>query len=229
MTRQNKRIAIVSALLGWAIISAFSSGTNGISFPFPDTTLPNRMYKEVKIGGQVWMAENLNVSRFRNGDSIQEARTTEEWIRAGIDKKPVWCYFENDTANGTAFGRLYNWYAVNDARGLAPAGWRIPNNKNWMELSDYLGGDKEAGKKMKSALGWNENGNGTNESGFNALPGGGRYADGLFVYRGESTGFWSTTTDSLHTAWFRYLAGADNLNKYTLRKAGGMYVRCIKK
>lgn len=187
-------------------------------------------YKEVKIGNQVWMAENLNLDRFQNGDLIKEVKSNEEWMLAGKNKQPAWCYYQNDSANGITYGRIYNWYAITDARGLAPAGWQIPNNNHWMDLSEFLGGEREAGKKMKSITGWNNQGNGSNESGFNAEPAGGRYANGSFAFKGESVGFWSTSPDSLHTAWFRYLSAVDDLNhKYSLKKAAGMYVRCVRK
>jgi uncharacterized protein (TIGR02145 family) len=109
-------------------------------------------YKSVKIGTQTWMAENLNVERFRNGDLIPQAKTNEEWEKAGKEGKPAWCYYDNDPKNGAKYGKLYNWYAVNDPRGLAPAGWHIPTDAEWTTLGDQLGSD---GKKMKSTSGWN--------------------------------------------------------------------------
>ncbi len=108
--------------------------------------------KTVKIGTQVWTAENLDVSKFRNGDLIPEAKTEEEWTRAGINKQPAWCYYNNEAANGSKYGKLYNWYAVSDPRGLAPAGYHIPSDAEWTQLTDFLGSD--AGTKMKSANGW---------------------------------------------------------------------------
>jgi uncharacterized protein (TIGR02145 family) len=109
-------------------------------------------YKSVKIGTQTWMAENLNVSTFRNGDLIPEAKTKEEWEKAGKEGKPAWCYYDNDPKNGAKYGKLYNWYAVNDHRGLAPAGWHVPTDTEWTTLGDQLGSDP--GKKMKSTSGW---------------------------------------------------------------------------
>jgi uncharacterized protein (TIGR02145 family) len=109
-------------------------------------------YKSVKIGTQTWMVENLNVSTFRNGDPIPEVKTNEEWDQAGENKQPAWCYYENDPKNGAKYGKLYNWYAVNDPRGLAPAGWNIPTDEEWTTLEIYFGDD--AGKKMKSTSGW---------------------------------------------------------------------------
>jgi uncharacterized protein (TIGR02145 family) len=110
-------------------------------------------YKSIKIGNQTWMAENLNVSTFRNGDLIPEAKSEEEWKIAGKNKQTAWCYYDNDPKNGAKYGKLYNWYAVNDPRGLAPAGWHIPSDAEWTTLGDQLGSDP--GKKMKSTSGWN--------------------------------------------------------------------------
>jgi uncharacterized protein (TIGR02145 family) len=110
-------------------------------------------FKSVKIGTQTWMTENLNVERFRNGDLISQAKTNEEWERAGKNKQPAWCYYDNDPKNGAKYGKLYNWYAVNDPRGLAPAGCHIPSADEWTTLGDQLGSDP--GKKMKSTSGWN--------------------------------------------------------------------------
>ena len=113
--------------------------------------------KSVQIGAQTWTTENLNVSTFRNGDPIMEAKTNEEWENAGKNKQPAWCYYENDPKNGDKYGKLYNWYAVNDPRGLAPTGWHVPTDAEWTILSDFLGGESTAGKKMKSLSGWNSN------------------------------------------------------------------------
>ena len=109
----------------------------------------------VTIGNQVWMTKNLDISTFRNGDTIPEAKTNEEWKKAGENKQPAWCYYDNDPANGAKYGKLYNWYAVNDPRGLAPIGYHIPSDAEWTKLTDFLGGESVAGTKMKSKSGWN--------------------------------------------------------------------------
>lgn len=108
----------------------------------------------VTIGAQVWMTKNLDVSTFRNGDPIPQAKTNEEWEKAGENKQAAWCYYENDASNGTKYGKLYNWYAVVDVRGLAPQGYHIPSDQEWTILTDYLGGEAAAGTKMKSVSGW---------------------------------------------------------------------------
>jgi len=113
----------------------------------------NGNFKTVTIGTQVWMKENLNVSSFRNGDPIPEAKTEEEWKKACENKQPAWCYYENKATNGAKYGKLYNWYAVNDSRGLSPQGFHVPSDSEWTTLGEFLGAD--AGKKMKSKSGWN--------------------------------------------------------------------------
>jgi uncharacterized protein (TIGR02145 family) len=109
----------------------------------------------VTIGTQVWMTKNLDVSTFRNGDPIPQAKTNEEWEKAGENNQPAWCYYENDQANGVKYGKLYNWYAVIDPRGLAPVGYHIPSDAEWTKLTDLFGGESVAGTKMKSKSGWN--------------------------------------------------------------------------
>lgn len=108
----------------------------------------------VTIGTQVWMTKNLDVATFRNGDPIPQAKTNEEWEKAGKNEQPAWCYYNNDPANGAKYGKLYNWYAVNDSRGLAPSGYHIPSDAEWTRLTDFLGGEKVARTKMMSKSGW---------------------------------------------------------------------------
>jgi len=115
---------------------------------------PTIQAQTVTIGTQVWTTKNLDVSTFRNGDVIPQASSDEAWKAAGENKQPAWCYSGNDPKNGTKYGKLYNWYAVNDPRGLAPAGYHIPTDAEWTVLTNYLGGEDVAGKKMKSTSGW---------------------------------------------------------------------------
>jgi uncharacterized protein (TIGR02145 family) len=152
-------------------------------------------YKTVKIGNQQWMVENLNIDNFRNSDTIPEVKDPIRWANGIYKKEPAWCYYENNYENGEKYGKLYNWFAVNDPRGLAPEGWHIPSVKEWKELLDYLGGYKLAGKKMKNTNGWDivlEKGR--NESGFSALPGGFRDTFADFRCKGDM-GYWWSSTD----------------------------------
>ncbi len=151
-------------------------------------------YEEVRIGNQVWMTRNLNVATFRNGDTIPEAKTIAEWRKALSKKQPAWCYYNNDSTNGAVYGKLYNWNAVKDKRGLAPVGWHIPSGNEWGVLYDFLGGKKgNMARKLKSTTGWDKKGNGDNTVGFNALPSGDREFDAInnpnngYRWRGVST------------------------------------------
>jgi len=198
-------------------------------------TIQSSKFNEIKIGSQVWMTENLNVDRFRNGDLIPEAKTADEWKKAGKEGNPAWCYNNNDPVNGQRFGKLYNWYAVNDPRGLAPEDWKIPSNEDWRHLSNFLGGEEVAGKKMKSTNGWNsdegKSGNGTNESGFSGLPGGDRNINGDFGDIGYGGTWWSSTVDTSEgsDAWFWGLAYFRGyFGGHFIYKSNGYSVRCLR-
>ena len=200
-----------------------------------------RTAPSVRIGSQVWASENLNVDRFRNGDPIPQAKTKEEWKRAGVNKQPAWCYYNNDPKNGESYGKLYNWYAVSDRRGLAPQGWHIPSDADWKQLTDFLGGERIAGTEMKSTSGWSEclistgdylSGNGTNTSGFNGLPGGVRAYNGAFVNIGEYGYWWSASefnTDGAYTRRLNY-DFYQNWHAYRMYdlKSEGLSVRCLR-
>ncbi len=191
-----------------------------------------KKFKTVKIGNQTWLAENLDVSTFRNGDVILEAKTKEEWQKAYESKKPAWCYYNNDPSNGAKYGKIYNWHAVIDERGLAPIGWNIPCVSEWKTLN--LAFKELGGKKLKSTNGWKDNGNGTNESGFNALPGGIRLGstDGyIFIAIGSEAHFWSSTGATI--MGFNYgndyeLKYDDDYLRDNMHDQEGLSVRCIK-
>jgi len=188
---------------------------------------------EVTIGKQIWMVENLNVDKFRNGDPIPQAKTHEEWKKSGENKQPAWCYNENDPVNGEKYGKLYNWYAVNDSRGLAPDGYHIPSDDEWTKLTDFLGGEKVAGTKMKSTDFWADyegnSGNGTNESGFSGLPGGYRNYDGTFRNIGEDGDWWSPAEYGTDFAWYRGLYyDYGFVARFNYFKRNGFSVRCLR-
>jgi uncharacterized protein (TIGR02145 family) len=192
----------------------------------------NNFIGSVRTGNQEWQTKNLDVDRFRNGDLIQEARTKEEWVSAGENEEPVWSYFDNDAENGKIYGKLYNWYAINDARGLAPDGWHIPADYELIALTNYLGGEKVAGGKMKSigTTYWEEPNKGaSNESGFSVLPGGYRDYNGSFYNISYNAFFWSTTENGSNHAWYRYLYNNNiNVYRYYFNKSVGASVRCLR-
>jgi uncharacterized protein (TIGR02145 family) len=191
--------------------------------------IQGNQYQTVRIGNQVWMAENLDVDRFRNGDRIPEAKSEEEWKRAGENGEPAWSYYQNNTSNGVQYGKLYNWYAVSDPRGLTPKGWSIPNDREWTTLSEYLGGEEGAGDKMKSTSTWKGNGNGTDESGFSGLPGGYRNDVGGFYHVGSDGYWWSSTEDGISRAWDRGLYYEYGyLVRSSSSEGEGFSVRCLR-
>jgi len=186
-------------------------------------------YKSVMIGNKIWMVENLNVEKFRNGDNILYARTDEEWEAAGKNKRPAWCYYNNDPANGKKYGKLYNWYAVNDSRGLAPSGWKIPSESDWIELFVSSGKREEQGANLKSASGWEYKNYNTNSTGFTGLPGGQRGPYASYSKIGTD-GYWWSTTESGNGEAVGKSLNDDFRGVYhsPKLKIHGLSVRCLK-
>ena len=190
--------------------------------------------KAVRIGNQVWMTRNLDVTRYRNGDRIPYVASKAKWASL---KTGAWCWYSNDSANGRIYGKLYNWYAVNDPRGLAPAGWHIPTDKEWTKLTDYLGGDAVAGGKMKSTgtiesgtgLWYAPNTDATNSSSFAGLPGGYRGYGGTFGFIGYYGYWWSSTENGTYGAWSRnlYYFNGNIFRNYNYNHYG-LSVRCLR-
>ena len=169
----------------------------------------------VTIGTQAWSLKNLDVRNYRNGDSIPQVTDPTQWANLTTG---AWCWYNNDSTNyGSVYGRLYNWYAVNDPRGLAPAGWHVPNEAEWNKLVNYLdsGADTvcqncnqstSAGGAMKSTIGWRSPNTGaTNSSGFSGLPAGYRGINGLFLEVLGSTSWWSASEHGTAGAWHHYV------------------------
>jgi uncharacterized protein (TIGR02145 family) len=178
------------------------------------------------IGSQVWTSKNLDVTTYRNGDVIPQVEDEDAWAKLTTG---AWCYYNNDASNGTKYGKLYNKYAVNDPRGLAPEGFHIPSDSEWIILTDNLGGESEAGTKMKSTSGWYNNGNGTNSSGFSGLPGGLRGSNGTFMNVDAFGYWWSSTEITTSKAWSRemyYESGS--LDRDDAAKRDGFSVRCLR-
>lgn len=203
-------------------------------------------YPSVIIGTQEWMTENLNVDVFRNGDPIPEAKSNSEWEKASDEKKPAWCYYDNDPSNGQIYGKLYNWYAVNDPRGLAPESWHIPTDEEWTVLTEYLT-EKELIKESNTITFWyksspggkmkstgtqyweSPNKDASNSSGFSGLPGGMRGINGDFDNVGSLGFWWSSSEYDTLDAWSCYLNYSVN---HAMWKCGTKYngysVRCLR-
>ncbi len=165
-------------------------------------------YRIVNVGNQIWTEENLNTTYFNNGEKIPEAKTNEEWKKAGEEGKPAWCYYDNDPVNGKKHGKLYNWYVLKDSRGIAPKGWHIPSLDEFKLLINEFGGLETSGLQLKSKTSWDksamgENGNGTNNSSFNGFPGGYRDDEGRFSSSYYATinsdGYWWSKTNFINT------------------------------
>jgi uncharacterized protein (TIGR02145 family) len=173
-------------------------------------TRDGKVYKTVKIGTQTWMAENLNTDRFRNGDLIPQIHSEAEWKTYLEAQEPAWCYTNFNSKNGITFGKLYNWYALMDERGLAPKGFHIPEISEWDTLINYLGGAEKAVHKLRTRSGWGKDGKegGTNSSGFSAFPGWMNPFTDLEMpeFYSSTAGWWSyviTPTDTLSPPHFK--------------------------
>ena len=222
-----------------------SSGINFTCIGTPVGTFQNKIsdvegntYKTVKIGTQLWMAENLKTSKYSDGSNIPNITDNIQWKR---DTTGAWSYYNNDAAYNTKYGKLYNWYAVskstNGNKNLCPNGWHVPTDEEWTVLTDYLGGDSLAGGKMKEVgtTNWTSpNKEADNVSLFTGLPGGARMDGGKYYHINNFGAWWSSTEygdfNTNNLAWARYLSylyirtGGDvDDSKYI-----GYSIRCVK-
>ncbi len=182
----------------------------------------------VKIGNQVWMSENLNVEIFRNGDLISNAQSDEEWIQNGNNKQPAWCNYDNESNNGLIYGKLYNWYAVSDIRGLCPIGWHAPSVDEWSQLFSFLGGEELAGIKLKCDSGSTSVIN-VNNTDFCGLLGGVRLGKGSFLVIGDIGSYWSSDEILKEFAYSYVLSKSyDHVFKSPIEKTLGYSVRCLR-
>jgi len=194
-----------------------SGGNTPPSVVYGELAYDGQTYKTVKIGGQTWMAENLN---YKTGSGS-------------------WCY-RNEADSCAKYGRLYTWAAAKDA---CPAGWKLPSRDDWDSLAKSVGGTKfagnntlsdwlDAGKKLKAASGWNEDGNGTDDYGFSAMPGGGRYTGTAVSFKDAGNyGFWWTITDNRSDGgvYYRYMSNySAGMGEFSGDADNGSSVRCVK-
>ena len=209
---KKSRIKLVTIIVLAVVMLVSCNGKTGTM-----TDIDGNIYQTIQIGNQTWMAENLKVTHYRNGDAIPTGYSNSEWTNLSTGAYSV---YDNNESNADTYGYLYNWYAVDDTRNIAPEGWHIPTDEEWMELEMVLGmseseanstgwrGTDEGGKLKETGTShWNSPNTGaTNESGFTALPGG---------YRGSNNGnsstmgyygyFWSSTVFDDAYAWPRDL------------------------
>ena len=192
------------------------------------TDIDGNVYNTVTIGTQCWMAENLKTSKYKDGVAIPTGLSNTDWQNATTG---AYVIYNDDAANNTTYGKLYNWYAVNTGK-LAPAGWHVPTDAEWTTLTTFLGGESVAGDKMKSTSSlWTPYTGivNTNSSGFSGLPGGYRNYDGTYYTIGDAGTWWSSTEYDTTSAWGRYLSYiGSSAYRYGPSKAGGFSVRCVK-
>jgi uncharacterized protein (TIGR02145 family) len=197
------------------------------------TDVEGTVYKTIKIGNQVWMAENLRTTKYRDGSSIPYVFTFFDWRNLTTGAR---CQTHWGVANTATYGYLYNWYAVKDSRGLAPAGWHIPSKTEWQVLIDFLGGSAAATDKLKEAgsAHWDLNNTANNSSGFTALGAGFRFEDGNYpAVSGGSpahASWWSSTPagGANTSAAARDLQGNKQVEDTAFLYNYGLSVRCIK-
>jgi uncharacterized protein (TIGR02145 family) len=224
-------------------VRAYATNSNGTAYgnEVSLTTLQNTTVTplpNVTIGTQIWQSTNLDVITYRDGTPIPQVTDPTQWANLTTG---AWCYYNNDTANGTTYGKLYNWYAVagihdtntnTPNKVLAPQGWHIPSDTEWTTLTTFLGGESVAGGKMKStgtSLWLSPNTAATNESGFTAIPGGVRSIDNVFTDIRVLGSWWSSTVNITSEAWYRYLVtDLGNINRNDGSLYLGLSVRCVK-
>lgn len=204
--------------------------------------IDGNVYQTVKIGNQVWMAENLKVTHYRDGTPINHVTDESQWRNLSTG---AYCAYDNSESTADTYGYLYNWYAVTDIHNIAPKGWRVPTDDDWKELEMFLGlspteaddtgwrGSNEGSKLAGNASLWDsgdlENNAAFGESGFSALPGGYRYSNGNFDDLGDYAYFWSATERSTLYAWIRYLHyNGSDVGRGGSNKQGGFSVRLVR-
>jgi uncharacterized protein (TIGR02145 family) len=234
MKKHLNKILLLTITIQFLFSCSNNSSDSNNSNPNPSST-------KVTIGSQIWMARNLDVDHYQNGDPIPQVTSQSQFL--GLTTG-AWCYYNNDPANGTKYGKLYNWYAVNDSRGLTPIGYHIPNDTEWTTLFTYLGGLSLAGGAMKEAGSTNwlyPNTGATNSSGFTALPAGTLDGSGAYYFTGINrvATWWSVNESSqqdVNSSNFNLYAHSTSVNCTNPQaylslggyKRSGMSVRCIK-
>ena len=195
----------------------------------PVTDYDGNVYDVVTIGTQRWLKQNLNVTHYRNGNTIPNVTNNTTWSNLTTG---AYSDYNNTPDNSTTYGRLYNWYTVVDSRNLCPTGWHVPSDAEWTTLTDYLGGESIAGGKLiePGTTHWQSPNTGaTNVTGFTALPAGFHSGGGTYAYIGIEGIWWSSTEYNASSVWDRaMISGHINVYIGSDNKTFGESVRCLK-
>jgi uncharacterized protein (TIGR02145 family) len=218
-------------------LNAFTfSKSDGVGFSvrcIKDNTVTDcdgNVYKTILIGTQTWMVENLKTTKFNDGTSIPLVTDSTSWSNLST---PAYCFYNNDPHYKAIIGALYNWYTIKSGK-LCPTAWHVPNDEEWTILTDYLGGEKSAGGKLKesgTSYWYDPNTGATNETGFSARAGGFRFSspDAFFSQLGYVGCWWSTTETGKGWAWDRLMYfNSNKVQRFFITEACGESVRCIR-
>lgn len=192
------------------------------------TDVDGNIYTSIILGNQEWLGENLKVSKYRNGDAIPTGLSNGDWFNS---TSGAYSIYENLPTNNATYGKIYNWFAVSDSRGLCPTGWHVSTDSEWSTMENFLGGSAVAGGLLKStsSLWQAPNTGASNLSGFSALPGGVRQNNGSFVGITFDSYWWTANEASGTLGWDRVMDhNSATINRFTDGKEGGFYVRCVK-
>jgi uncharacterized protein (TIGR02145 family) len=191
------------------------------------------VYQPILIGNQVWIAENLKVTHYRNGNEIPTGYSNADWSILDNTETGAYAVYDDNESNADTYGYLYNWYAVDTmSHNIAPEGWHVPTDADWTELKTYLSNNGHSGSEgtaLKSMMGWNYSGNGTDDYGYTALPGGYRYYNGSYNDVGNYAYFWSATEHGSYNAWRCTLHyGTSGINLSSYYKGYGFAIRLLR-
>jgi uncharacterized protein (TIGR02145 family) len=211
--------------------TSYSEQRNFTTSNMPDgpgnsiTDVDGNTYNTVWINNKQWIKENLKTTKYRDGSNIPNVT---DGGTGSVLSTPAYCWYNNDIANKPTYGALYNWYVINTGI-LCPAGWHVPTDAEWTALTDYAGGESVAGSKLKATSGWDNNGNGTNNYDFSALPGGVRNLTGVFINVGYDGYWWSSTQYDAASLWCRYIyCDTGSVYRYSYSKRYCFSVRCVR-
>jgi len=241
MRTENKFCIFHFAVVGFFLLLTISCSKSS-SQPdiLPTSDVDGNVYNTVTIGSQVWMVENLNTTRYNNGDPIPTVTDNTQWATL---TSGALCTYNNVTPPNSYYGKLYNWFAVNDPRNIAPPGWHVATNEDWIELENFVasnsGASGSVAKILAAGIDWiistsvNAVGNDlniNNISGFSGLPGGIRSGiDGSFSNFGLTGAWWSSSENNVNTGWRHALNNNQSIvDKSNISKTYGFTVRCVK-